>query len=167
MWDPNGPLASKTPAPTVNGSIQPAPGAALPASGAQMQQPPAATTRSPAASGQAQPSVETGGGFAIPGDREQELARARAEAETKLKADLRAQELARTKAKAEEASASKMKPTRPVIQSAPCCRPAITRPIPPRHPPHKRMQVNLLSTMCRSAHSAITAAPTVKRRVYH
>ena len=77
-WDPNGPLASKTPAPTVNGSIQPAPGAALPASGAQMQQPPAATTRVPAASGQAQPSVETGGGFAIPGDREQELARARA-----------------------------------------------------------------------------------------
>ena len=101
-WDPNGPLASKTPVPTVNGSIQPAPGVALPASGAQMQQPPAATTRLPAASGQAQPSVETGGGFAIPGDREQELARARAEAETKLKADMRAQELARTKAKAEE-----------------------------------------------------------------
>lgn len=101
-WDPNGPLASLKRLrrqSTVLSSPHQAP---LSASGAQMQQPPAATTRLPAASGQAQPSVETGGGFAIPGDREQELARARAEAETKLKADLRAQELARTKAKAEE-----------------------------------------------------------------
>ncbi|MFV0601795.1 MAG: SPOR domain-containing protein [Brachymonas sp.] len=86
-WDPNGPLASKTPAPASSGYVQPAP-----------TMPPVAGASMP---GNAQPPA--GGGFAIPGDREQELARARAEAEAKLKADLRIQELAQAKAKAEEA----------------------------------------------------------------
>jgi cell division protein FtsN len=86
-WDPNGPLASKTPAPASSGYVQPAP-----------TTPPVASASMP---GKTQPPASSG--FAIPGDREQELARARAEAEAKLKADLRIQELAQAKAKAEEA----------------------------------------------------------------
>lgn len=95
-WNPNGPLASKTPSPSASGHVQPAPGATPPAA----VQPPAVTQAPnqplpPAAQG-------TDNGQGVLGDREQELARAKAEAEAKLKADLRAQELARAKTKAEE-----------------------------------------------------------------
>ncbi|MDO4795269.1 MAG: SPOR domain-containing protein [Brachymonas sp.] len=95
-WNPNGPLASKTPSPSASGHVQPAPGSTPPAA----VQPPAITKAPnqplpPAAQG-------TDGDQGVLGDREQELARAKAEAEAKLKADLRAQELARAKAKAEE-----------------------------------------------------------------
>lgn len=95
-WNPNAPLASKTPSPSASGHVQPAPGATPPTA----VQPPAVTqapypTQPPGAQG-------TDNNQSVLGDREQELARAKAEAEAKLKADLRAQELARAKAKAEE-----------------------------------------------------------------
>ena len=93
-WNPNAPLASKTPSPSASGHIQAAPGT-----------PPATVTPPPVATAPAQPLPPTTGADSsqgVLGDREQELARAKAEAEAKLKADLRAQELARAKAKAEE-----------------------------------------------------------------
>ncbi|MDO4769439.1 MAG: SPOR domain-containing protein [Brachymonas sp.] len=95
-WNPNGPLASKTPSPSASGHVQPAPGTTPPAA----VQPPAITQ----APNQPPPPTAQGtdSDQGVLGDREQELARAKAEAEAKLKADLRAQELARAKAKAEE-----------------------------------------------------------------
>ncbi len=102
-WNPNGPLASKTPAPSASGYVQPAPatqpGTTPPGTTAAPATPGATTTPTPpiatARADEEQPPTALG-------DREQELARARAEAEAKLKADMRAQELARAKAKAEE-----------------------------------------------------------------
>lgn len=98
-WNPNGPLASKTPSPSASGHVQPAPGAKPP-----VAEPPPAITQAPTTKQQPLPPVAQGfdDDQGVLGNREQELARAKAEAEAKLKADLRAQELARAKAKAEE-----------------------------------------------------------------
>lgn len=110
-WNPNAPLASKTPAPTASGYVQPAPTAQAGSTQPGATQPGTTapdTTTAPATHGATSTPPTTAARTdeeqppTALGDREQELARARAEAEAKLKADMRAQELTRAKAKAEE-----------------------------------------------------------------